>query len=109
LRVGLVPFAARDEGRWTGPAVDLAAARATPAPYAFVDDLEHVPVLLLVVADLAQLATMDNGLDRQSIAGGASIYPFCHNLLLAARNDGLGGVLTTVLAREEPAVRELPG
>jgi nitroreductase len=109
VRAGLVPFAARDEGRWTGPAVDLAAARATPMPATFVDNLEHVPALLLVVADLAELATVDNGLDRQSIAGGASIYPFCHNLLLAARNEGLGGVLTTMLAREEPAVRELLG
>jgi nitroreductase len=55
------------------------------------------------------LATVDNGLDRQSIIGGGSIYPFCHNLLLAARNEGLGGVLTSVLMREEPAVRELLG
>ncbi len=109
VRAGLVPFAALDEGRWTGPALDLAEARATPAPATFVDNLEHVPVLLLVVADLAILATVDNGLDRQSIAGGASIYPFCHNLLLAARNERLGGVLTTMLVRQEPAVRELLG
>ena len=109
LRHGLVPFAAIDAGRWTGPAVDLAAARQTPAPGEFVDNLEHVPALLLVVAELGALATLDNGLDRQSIIGGASIYPFCHNLLLAARNEGLGGVLTSVLAREEPTVKELLG
>lgn len=109
LREGLVPFAARDAGRWPGPAIDLAAARATPAPGEFQDNLEHVPALLLVVAELGVLATVDNGLDRQSIVGGASIYPFCHNLLLAARNEGLGGVLTTVLARQEPVVRELLG
>lgn len=106
---GLVPFAARDRGRWPGPAVDLAAARETPAPNELADNLEHVPVLLLVVAELGLLATVDNGLDRQSIVGGGSVYPFCHNLLLAARNEGLGGVLTTVLARQEPAVRELLG
>jgi nitroreductase len=109
VRAGLVPFAAREAGRWPGPAVDLEAARATPAPDAFGDNLEHVPALLLIVADLGALATVDNGLDRQSIIGGASVYPFCHNLLLAARNEGLGGVLTSVLARQEPAVKDLLG
>jgi nitroreductase len=109
VREGLTPFAAREAGRWPGPAVDLEAARATPAPNDFGDNLEHVPVLLLIVAELGRLATVDNGLDRQSIIGGASIYPFCHNLLLAARNEGLGGVLTSVLARQEPVVRELMG
>jgi nitroreductase len=109
VRRGLVPFAPREHGRWPGPAIDLAAARDTPAPNEFADHLEHVPVLLLIVAELGALATVDNGLDRQSIVGGASIYPFCHNLLLAARNEGLGGVLTSVLARQEPAVRELLG
>jgi nitroreductase len=107
VREGLVPFAARDAGRWTGPAVDLELARATPAPSDFGDNLEHVPALLLIVADLGALAAIDNGLDRQGIIGGASVYPFCHNLLLAARNEGLGGVLTSVLARQEPAVKEL--
>lgn len=52
---------------------------------------------------------VDNGLGRQSIVGGGSIYPFGHNILLAARNEGLGGVLTSVLARQEPAVKELIG
>ena len=109
VREGLVPFAPRDSGRWTGPAVDLAAAREVPAPNEFGDNLEQVPALLLIVAELGQLACVDNGLDRQSIVGGASIYPFCQNLLLAARNEGLGGLLTSVLAREESTVRELLG
>jgi nitroreductase len=108
-RQGLVPFAPKDDGRWTGPAIDLAAAREIPAPNEFGDNLEHVPALLLILAELGALATVDNGLDRQSIIGGGSIYPFCHNVLLAARNEGLGGVLTSVLARQEPAVRELLG
>ncbi|HEU0088070.1 MAG TPA: nitroreductase family protein [Pseudonocardiaceae bacterium] len=104
---GLVPFAPREQGRWTGPAVDLAAAREVPRPNQFADTLATVPVLLLLLADLGALACVDNGLDRQSIVGGGSIYPFGHNILLAARNEGLGGVLTSVLARQEPAVREL--
>ncbi|MGH3442370.1 MAG: nitroreductase family protein [Nitriliruptorales bacterium] len=106
---GLVPFAPTDAGRWTGPAVDLDAARATPRPNAFTDGLPEVPVLLVVCVELAALAVTDNGLDRQSIVGGASIYPFCHNLLLAARNEGLGGVMTTTLCREEPQAKELLG
>lgn len=109
VRRGLVPFAPIDHGRWTGPAVDLEEARKTPADNEFGDHLEHSPVLLVIVAELALLACVDNGLNRQSIIGGGSIYPFCHNLLLAARNEGLGGVLTSVLAREEPAARELLG
>lgn len=106
---GLVPFAPDADGQWHGPAVDLDEARATEAPMAFADHLEDVPVLLLVLADLTTLAVLDNGLDRQSIVGGASVYPFVHNLLLAARDVGLGGVMTTALARQEPAVKELLG
>ena len=107
LRAGLVAFAPLDHGRYTGPAIDLDQARRTPAPLPFADHLDEVPVLLLVLAELAELAVMDNGLDRQSIVGGASVYPFVHNVLLAARNADLGGVMTTVLCRQEPAVREL--
>ena len=109
VRLGQVPFAPLDDGRWSGPAVDLEEARRTEAPNPFGDNLDTVPVLLMVWVELAALATVDNGLGRQSIAGGGSVYPFCHNVLLAARNEGLGGVITTVLAREEPAMRELVG
>jgi len=106
---GLVPFAPTDGGRWTGPAVDLEQARATPRPFPFADRLEDVPLMLVLCADLGALAVTDNGLDRQSIVGGASVYPFAHNVLLAARNEGLGGIMTTVLVRQEPAVRKLLG
>jgi nitroreductase len=104
-----VPFAPGPDGRWTAPAVDLDEARATPAPNEFGEHLDTAPVLLVVAVDLQALAITDNGLDRQSIVGGGSVYPFCHNILLAARNADLGGVMTTVLARQEPAVRELLG
>jgi len=109
LYAGLVAFAPIDDGKWTGPAIDLEAARATPSPMPFADHLDEVPVLLLLAVDLAGLAVMDNGLDRQSIIGGASVYPFAHNILLAARDVGIGGVVTTALAREEVAVKELLG
>lgn len=106
---GLVPFAPREHGRWSSPAIDLDAARQQPRPNDFADTLDTVPVLLLLIAHLSSLACVDNGLDRQSIVGGGSIYPFGHNILLAARNEGLGGVLTSALVRQEPAVRELIG
>ncbi|MGH8906095.1 MAG: nitroreductase family protein [Egibacteraceae bacterium] len=109
VRQGHVPFAPREGGRWPGPAIDLAQARGTPAPSPFADHLDTAPALLLLCARLDVLACVDNGLDRQSIAGGASIYPFGQNLLLAARNEGLGGVMTSVLARQELALRQLIG
>ncbi|MCU1375953.1 MAG: nitroreductase [Actinomycetia bacterium] len=109
VHAGLVPFAPIDDGTWTAPAIDLEEARSTPAPMPFADHLDDVPVLLLLVVELAALAVLDNGLDRQSIIGGASVYPFGHNVLLAARDAGLGGVMTTALARQEPAVKALLG
>jgi nitroreductase len=43
------------------------------------------------------------------VVSGASIYPFAWNVLLAARNEGLGGVLTTIAVAEEPRVQALLG
>ena len=61
------------------------------------------------MADLTALAAVDRDLDRYTFAGGASIYPFAWNLLLAARAEGLGGVITTMAdppgGRGAPAVR----
>ena len=54
---------------------------------------------------------MDKDLDRVGLISGASIYPFAWNILTAARNEGLGGVLTTFLANQEPQAKlllELP-
>ena len=104
---GLVPFAPREHARWDGPAVDLEQARAQPQPNEFGDHLDTVPVLLVLTAHLPSLAVTDNGLGRQSIVGGASVYPFAHNLLLAARREGLGGVMTTVICRDEAVVKHL--
>jgi len=104
---GRVPFAPDEHGRWDGPAVELAAARKVARPDAFADRLDTVPVMLLVCVDLTALAVLDNGLGRQSIVGGGSIYPFGHNVLLAARNVGLGGVMTTIICREEGPLKSL--
>lgn len=76
---------------------------------AFAQQIDTIPVHLLVFVDLRTLAVADHRLDRQSIVGGGSIYPFVHNLLLAMRNEGLGSSLTTLLCASEGEVKELVG
>jgi nitroreductase len=73
----------------------------------YAEALAEVPVHLLVAVRLADLAVTDAELPRQSIVGGASIYPFVQNLLLALRNEGLGAAMTTLLVPAEAQVREL--
>lgn len=72
-----------------------------------LDEVEHMPVVLVVAADLGSIAMMDKDLHRAALTGGASVYPFVHAILLAARARGLGGVMTTFLARAEDAARPL--
>jgi nitroreductase len=93
----------RDYLAATPVAVTAAAAQG------FAGELDRVPVLLVVFADLSALAAVDRDAQRYSFAGGASVYPFVWSILLAARAEGLGGVLTTMLIRAEDAVRRLLG
>lgn len=67
----------------------------------------EAPVLVVVCFNPALLAVTDAKLDRVSVVGGASVYPAVQNLLLAARAEGLGCVLTTLLCAEEAAVKTL--
>ena len=90
-----------------------AARRGRSSPM-FAADRSHmaehfadIPVLVVVCAVLDDLARTDAQLDRPGVVGGASIYPSVQNLLLAARNEGLGAVLTTRLCAVEPQVKEL--
>jgi nitroreductase len=71
--------------------------------------LHEVPVLLLPCAVLADITSTDSKLDRVGVVGGASIYPAVQNLLLSARELGLGAALTTLLCAYEPQVKELLG
>ena len=73
----------------------------------FAESLDTAPALLLILADLSALAAVDRDLPRYTLAGGASIYPFVWSLLLAARTEGLGGVMTTMPVRREADVRAL--
>lgn len=69
--------------------------------------LDEVPVLVVVCAQLTDLLATDRHLDRLTIVGGASVYPSVQNLLLAARAEGLGTALTTLLCAVEPQVKAL--
>lgn len=90
-------------GRSTGDA-------PVAVPNALIDGIQSVPVVLAVAADLNRIAIMDgNAEHRPPVVGGASIYPFCWSILLAARERGLGGVLTTFLARAEAQAAPLLG
>lgn len=73
------------------------------------ENLDQVPVLLALLADLSGLAAVDRDADRYTLVGGASIYPFAWSILLAAHDAGLGGVITTMLVREEREVFDLLG
>jgi nitroreductase len=112
---GLVPWApftdraaeAEAQGRaheFAEAAQSHAATGATPG---LAETLDTAPALLLLLADLRAVAAVDRDHDRYTLAGGASIYPFAWNLLLAARAEGLGGVITTMPVRREDDVRRL--
>jgi nitroreductase len=108
---GLRPWApvnARDEEA-AAIAQSAAAIRAQAAESGggFAEHLDLIPVLLALFANLGALAAVDRDFDRYSFAGGASVYPFAWSVLLAARDEGLGGVITTMCIREEPRVKEL--
>jgi nitroreductase len=112
-QMGVRPFGSDGSGRWPGPppGVDMAELRNNHMPNAIVSALSTAPLVLVVCVDLRVVAAMDVEVDRTQIAGGGSIYPFVWNLLLAARAEGLGGVMTTFLVRQEPqaqAVLNLP-
>ena len=78
----------------------------TQVQQSMLDNLTGAPVLLLVFVDLSLVASFDSALDRVGVISGASIYPFVWNILLAARNEGLGGTLTTFVAGAEPQLKE---
>lgn len=105
--VGLVPFSplASDDDR-AAALSHRAEAIALSRPDGFPERLHHVPAMLVVCADLEALAATDRDLVRYAVVGGASVYPFVWNILLAARERGLGGVITTVATRHEDELRE---
>jgi nitroreductase len=82
---------------------------ATEVPDYWTGPLLEAAVVLVVCVDLRAVAAVDQNLDRVGIVGGASVYPLVWNVLLAARNEGFGGTITTMAVAEEPRVRGLFG
>jgi nitroreductase len=82
---------------------------ATEVPDFWTKPVLDAAVVLVVCVDLRLVAATDQDLDRVGIVGGASVYPLVWNILLAARNEGFGGTITTMAVAEEPRVRELFG
>ena len=108
---GMTPFASTNDPSDEAAAVERAAEFASlgAAHPGFAERLDEVPALLVILADLTCLATVDRDLDRIGLAGGASIYPFAWSILLGARQRGLGGVMTTMAVRAEAEVLSVLG
>jgi nitroreductase len=87
-----------DEG--SGRVDDSPKARMARAMQAYVDDFEGAPVLVLPCLVRYREPTSTEG---------ASVYPACQNLLLAARALGYGGVLTLWHGLVEAELRPLLG
>ena len=71
--------------------------------------MHEAPVICIFCFNPANITVTDADQPRQSVVAGGSVYPAVQNLLLAARSEGLGCVLTTLLCMEEPAVKNLLG
>jgi nitroreductase len=100
-QTGAAAILAEPEGH--DPALVRMARRANE----YAEGLDRVPVHLVVGVRLGDVLATDASLPRQSIVGGASIYPFVQNLLLALRAEGLGAALTTLLIPAEADVMRL--
>lgn len=109
---GLTPWSPVNDRTAEARAIEAAPqlrAQADAAGGGFPEHLDEVPVLLALFADLGALAAVDRDLGRYTLVGGASIYPFAWNLLLAARAEGLAGIITTMPIRREPELKALFG
>ena len=79
----------RDDGyeEGSGTVGSSPKARMAAAMQRFVDHFEEIPVVVLACLQLGHYR-------EDHLSSGASVYPACQNLLLAARALGYGGVLT---------------
>ncbi len=112
VSAGLTPWAAVTDRERERQAILDASAIAEAAARAgggFAEAFDRVPVMLVLLADLTKLATVDRDSGHYTMVGGASIYPFAWSILLAARTEGLAGVMTTMVVRDEDTVKELLG
>jgi nitroreductase len=91
---------ADDYDKGSGAVDDSPKARMARTMQQFVDEFEHVPVLILPCLQRY----------REPVpTEGASVYPACQNLLLAARALGYGGAFTGWHSVVEDQLRDLLG
>jgi nitroreductase len=90
-----------------GPTPEQIAA--TTVPPQFTSPFVNAAVVLAVCVNLEVVAAIDQHLGRIGVISGGSVYPLVWNILLAARNEGFGGTISTMAVAEEPKVRELLG
>jgi nitroreductase len=103
---------AAGEGPWNTvipTTVDAATIENTPPPRGLTEPMARAPVVLVICVDLRVVASTDQFLPRVGVISGASIYPLVWNILLAARNEGYGGTITTMAIAEEPKIKALLG
>lgn len=81
----------------SGSAINTPKARMAQTMQHFVDNFEETPVVVLACIKARHGRLLD----------GASVYPACQNLLLAARALGYGGVLTGWHAAVEAELRAI--
>lgn len=84
--------------RGSGTEADTPKARMAATMQHFVDHFERTPVVVLACIRRYR---------EPSPTEGASVYPACQNLLLAARALGYGGVMTTWHAFVEDELRSI--
>ena len=101
---GETPWSAHTPSRVTDKEI-----AETRVPSWVTEPLRRAAVVLVVCVDLRAVAALDKELDRVGIVGGASVYPLVWNILLAARNEGFGGTITTMAVAGEPALKRLLG
>jgi nitroreductase len=100
---GLTPWSPVADRAIEATAITHAATlREQATPTGFAEQLDRVPALVAILVELDALAAVDRDLGRYTFAGAASLYPFAWSVLLAARAEGLGGVMTTMAIRREP-------
>ena len=104
VQAGENPFNTIDQ-----TALDAASIVRTVPPPRTIDTIAKAPLVLVVCVDLKVVASIDQDLPRVGVISGASIYPFVWNILLAARNEGYGGTLTTWVVAAEAQVQALLG
>ncbi|MGO8872279.1 MAG: nitroreductase family protein [Acidimicrobiales bacterium] len=112
VAAGLTPWAVVTDRELEARSLDAApdiARSASDGPGGFAEHFDEVPAMLVLLADLSRLATVDRDADHYTLVGGASIYPFAWSILLTARAEGLAGVMTTMVVRDEGSVKDLLG